>query len=93
MCSPSKISQLINVTCRTCERKEKDIYNCFYKRKKILDCSMKRKTSKKKSQYGGNICFKALADRFRLKPKLNRHVGDQQSCFCLTLCQMDFMKR
>ena len=35
---------------------------------------------KKKSQNGGNIFLKALANRFRLTPKLIRRVREQQSC-------------
>ena len=46
----------------------------------------------KKSQCGGNIFFKALADRFRLTPKQIRRNREQKSCLRPIFYQVDFMK-
>ena len=46
-----------------------------------------------KVEDGEEIFFKALANRFRLTPKLIRRVKEQQSCLRPTFYQMKFMKR
>ena len=46
----------------------------------------------KKTENGENIFLKALANRFRLAPKLINRVKEQRNCLWMTFYQMDFMK-
>ena len=51
ICSPLKISQLINVELITPDRNNKCMYSCFNESKKFIVCSLK----KEKCQLGNKI--------------------------------------
>ena len=67
ICSPLKISQLINVELITPDRNNKGIYSC----KKFIACSLKKEKCQleQKKQDGEHLFLKALANRFWLTSK------------------------
>ena len=65
----------------------------FMKARNYLVVRRREKRVNRKAEYGENIFFKVLGNRFRLTSKLIRCVTEQQICLWSTFYQMNFTKR